>query len=147
MLFQIPALIKNDELEKMWNKVIMAYFKALSQHLLGETEQCLENSHGIWFLGWNSNTASCRSLKLQHLLVVLNWGGIWFLRIISYLKLNVAINLLSLYYCLIWCFSKIYVRGSGIEIIYFLILLVPFAGKHDGTSDREHSAYWWVWHT
>jgi hypothetical protein len=35
-------MIMNDELERMWKEMVMALFKVLSWHLLGETEKNYE---------------------------------------------------------------------------------------------------------
>jgi hypothetical protein len=37
----------NNELDKMWKEAVMIYFKVLSQHLLGGTE---ENNENLLFL-------------------------------------------------------------------------------------------------
>jgi hypothetical protein len=41
-------IIVNDELERMWKEVAVAYFKVLSYHLLGGTEENVnQNSQSL----------------------------------------------------------------------------------------------------
>jgi hypothetical protein len=41
-------MIRDGELERMWNKEVVAYFKALSQHLPSDTEESYKKTQDSW---------------------------------------------------------------------------------------------------